>query len=296
MATIIFHFNGISINIQATMNQTFEQILLKFENKAKMSIKNLLFIYNGQLINNYKLSIEQIANSIDKQRKTIDILVYENKLYYLNEKNDFEKEKISIKEKINQILYKYLGDRTYLKDKINNWKDAILQECNILFLKYQNYITFVSLVIFNKSIKQSNYFLDWTFIAGETTQILGIDFISDKIEAKLTIGMFLKERERTKKDLTKALNLAEKEFLNLAEGRTYDTFHDKFFPLFVNSMENEILADYKYSLFYSYVLLNKYTQYSKGFIIVNKNKEDYYLSKEINAGESILYLLFGKAQ
>jgi len=133
-------------------------------------------------------------------------------------------------------------------------------------------------------------------MAGKTTQILDIDFISDKIEAKLTIGMFLKERERTKKDLTKALNLAEKEFLNLAEGRTFDTFHDKFYPLFVNSMENEILADYKYSLFYFYVLLNKYTQYSKGFIIVNKNKEDYYLSKEINAGESILYLLFGKAQ
>ena len=39
--------------------------------------------------------------------------------------------------------------------------------------------------------------------------------------------MFLKERKRTKKDLTKALNLAEKEFLNLVEGRTYDTFHDK---------------------------------------------------------------------
>ena len=58
------------------MNQTFEQILLKFESKAKISIKNLLFIYNGQLINNYKLSIEQIANSIDKQRKIIDIFIY----------------------------------------------------------------------------------------------------------------------------------------------------------------------------------------------------------------------------
>ena len=91
------------------MNQTFEQILLKFESKAKMSIKNLLFIYNGQLINNYKLSIEQIANSIDKQRKTIDILVSENISNNSIEKNDFEKEKISIKEKINQILYKYLG-------------------------------------------------------------------------------------------------------------------------------------------------------------------------------------------
>ena len=154
----------------------------------------------------------------------------------------------------------------------------------------------MSLVIFNKSIKQSNYFLDWTFIAGETTQILDIDFISDKIVAKLTIGMFLKERERTKKDLTKALNLAEKEFLNLAEGRTYDTFRVNYFKMFENTLENEILHEYKYSLFYFYVLLNKYTQYSKGFIIVNKNKEDYYLSKEINAGESILYLLFGKAQ
>ena len=296
MATIIFHFNGISINIQATMNQTFEQILLKFESKAKMSIKNLLFIYNGQLINNYKLSIEQIANSIDKQRKIIDILAYENKSYYLNEKNDFEKEKISIKEKINQILYKYLGDRTYLKDKINNWKDAILNECKIFFLKYQNYITFVSLVIFNKSIKQSKYFLDWAFIAGETTQIIDVYFNSDNIKAQINVGMFLKERERTKKDLTKALNLAEKEFLNLAEGRTFDTFHDKYFKMFENTLENEILTEYKYSLFYFNVLLNKYTQYSKGFIIVNKNKEDYYLSKEINAGESILYLLFGKAQ
>ena len=199
MATIIFHFNGISINIQATMNQTFEQILLKFESKAKMSIKNLLFIYNGQLINNYKLSIEQIANSIDKQRKIIDILAYENKSYYLNEKNDFEKEKISIKEKINQILYKYLGDRTYLEDKINNWKDAILNECNILFIKYHNYITFVSLVIFNGSIKQSRYEITRIFTSGKTTQKIQIYFKSDNIKAELIIGMFLKEKKRKKK-------------------------------------------------------------------------------------------------
>ena len=199
MATIIFHFNGISINIQATMNQTFEQILLKFESKAKMSIKNLLFIYNGQLINNYKLSIEQIANSIDKQRKIIDILVSENTSNNSIEKNDFEKEKISIKEKINQILYKYLGDRTYLKDKINNWKDAILNECNILFIKYHNYITFVSLVIFNGSIKQSRYEITRIFTSGKTTQKIQIYFKSDNIKAELIIGMFLKEKKRKKK-------------------------------------------------------------------------------------------------
>ena len=92
------------------------------------------------------------------------------------EKNDFEKEKISIKEKINQILYKYLGDRTYLEDKINNWKDAILNEYNIFFLKYQNYITFVNLIIFNKSIQQSKYERNRNFISGKTTQIIDVYF------------------------------------------------------------------------------------------------------------------------
>ena len=125
---------------------------------------------------------------------------------------------------------------------------------------------------------------------------MGVYFKSDNIKAELIIGMFLKEKKRKKKDLTEALILAEKEFLNLAEGRTYDTFYDKYFKMFENTLKNEILPEYQYSLLSYYVLLNKYTQYSKGFIIVNKNKEDYYLSKEINAGESILYLLFGKAQ
>ena len=64
-------------------------------------------------------------------------------------------------------------------------------------------------------------------MSGKTTQIIDVYFNSDNIKAQINVGMFLKERKRTKKDLTKALNLAEKEFLNLAEGRTYDTFHDK---------------------------------------------------------------------
>ena len=66
--------------------------------------------------------------------------------------------------------------------------------------------------------------------------------------------------------------------------------------MFENTLENEILSNHKYSLFYFYELSNDYNQSSKGFIIVNKNKDDYYISKTINAGESKLYLLFGKAQ
>ena len=133
-------------------------------------------------------------------------------------------------------------------------------------------------------------------MAGNTTQIVEINFNSDKIEAQIVLSMFLKDRKRTAKDLTEALNLAEKEFLNLAEGRTFETFYEKFYKMFENTLENEILSNHKYSLFYFYELSNDYNQSSKGFIIVNKNKDDYYISKTINAGESKLYLLFGKAQ
>ncbi len=125
---------------------------------------------------------------------------------------------------MNFILSKYLVDRTFLKDKINNWRDAILNECNNFFLKYPNYITFVSLVINNKSLNKAKYYYNYTVMAGNTTQVIEVNFKSDKIEAEMIISMFLKERSRTPKDLTEAFYLAEKEFLNLAEGRTFETF------------------------------------------------------------------------
>ena len=144
----------------------------------------------------------------------MDVLVYENYLNNQNFQSDFENERIIIRGKINFILSKYLEDRTYLKDKINNWRDAILNECNNFLLKYPNYITFVNLSINNKSINKSKYYPHYTLMAGKTTQIVEINFNSDKIEAQIVLSMFLKDRKRTAKDLTEALNLAEKEFSN----------------------------------------------------------------------------------
>ena len=157
----------------------------------------------------------------------MDVLVYENYLNNSNYQSDFNKERIIIREKINFILSKYLEDRTFLKDKINNWRDAILNECNNFLLKYPNYITFVNLSINNKSINKSKYYSHSTLMAGKTTQIIEINFNSNKIEAQIVLSMFLKERKRTPKDLTEALNLSEKEFLNLAEGRTFEIFYEK---------------------------------------------------------------------
>ena len=83
------------------------------------------------------MTFQQVANNIDKSRNIIDVLTYEKEL---NNQDDFEKERIIIREKMNFILSKYLEDRTFLKDKINNWRDAILKESNNFFLKYPNYI------------------------------------------------------------------------------------------------------------------------------------------------------------
>ena len=41
-----------------------------------------------------------------------------------------------LKEKINTILSKYLEDRKYIKNKVDNWRDAILKDCEKLFTNY----------------------------------------------------------------------------------------------------------------------------------------------------------------
>ena len=292
MSTVIFHFNGNKISVQCKANDTFEKISQNFAGKTNKKAENLLFIYNGSYIEK-KLTFEQLANNIDKSRNIIDVLTYEKEL---KNQDDFEKERNTIKDKMNFILSKYLEDRTFLKDKVNNWRDAILNECNNFFLKYPNYITFVSLVINNKSLNKAKYYSSFDVIKGKTTQVVEVNFKSDKMEAQMIISMFLKERSRTPKDLTEAFKLTEKEFLNLAEGRTFEKFYEKFYKMFEDTLINEILPNYKYSLFYFYQLSNEFNQSSNGFLMVNKNKDDYYLSKTINAGNAILYLLFGKAQ
>ena len=43
-----------------------------------------------------------------------------------------------MKDKLNSILDKYLGDRKYVKDKIDNWRDAIMKESEFMFMQYKD--------------------------------------------------------------------------------------------------------------------------------------------------------------
>ena len=74
---IIFTYNGVNTTIKCTKVQKFKDISKKFKNKAKAENKLLFYMYNGSNIKNDELTFDKIANSEDKRRNKMNILVYE---------------------------------------------------------------------------------------------------------------------------------------------------------------------------------------------------------------------------
>ena len=74
---IIFTYNGANTIIQSEKNKTFKDIYIIFKNKAKVEEKLLYYMYNGTNIQNNELTLDEIANSEDKIRNKMNILVNE---------------------------------------------------------------------------------------------------------------------------------------------------------------------------------------------------------------------------
>ena len=75
MAKVIFSFNGIQTIIQCLKEDKMKNICNKYVSKINININSLIFIYGGNKIN-YEISFQEQANSIDKERNEINILVY----------------------------------------------------------------------------------------------------------------------------------------------------------------------------------------------------------------------------
>ena len=86
---ISFTFNGINTNIQCTKDIKFKDILKKFRYKIKGEEKSLFFMYNGTYIKNEELTFNEIANSEDKKRNKMNILVNEIEEDEQNHKKEF---------------------------------------------------------------------------------------------------------------------------------------------------------------------------------------------------------------
>ena len=156
MSLAIFNFNGTQTTIQCTNNQKMKDICQKFATKAQINFEKLFFIYGGNIISDFELSFEKIANSIDLKNNKINILAYEQ--VDCNEKklNEMEKNKKlteenvrdiikeDLKKKGQELLYKHLDGRNYKEDKVDLWIKIILDEYEkYLKEKYSSYYFFI---------------------------------------------------------------------------------------------------------------------------------------------------------
>ena len=179
-----------------------------------------------------------------------------------------------------------------MENKVDNWRDAILKEVEKLFLNYKDYKTFVNLII-QKVIDESDFERTWNSFSAEKS--FNVAFKSKIIKGKAFIEMYKKNIKRVKKDIKNEFDEIEKEFLNLAEGRKYDIFKDKYYKMFEDKFD-DIFNKKTKNLCYFYQLNNKFYKGSWGYIIVNKSEDDYFLKKIIPTEEISLYLVLANVQ
>ena len=82
MAKAEFQYKGIITTIQCQEDQKISEIFNNFENKSNINESQINYSYNGRIItsNDKNLIFNQLANSLDKERKKICVLAYDNNI------------------------------------------------------------------------------------------------------------------------------------------------------------------------------------------------------------------------
>ena len=147
MSKAIFTYNGRETVIQCSKEDKMETICNKYVSKIDININSLLFIYSGNTIN-FELSFKDQANTIDRERNVMNILVYKQddngmKCPKCGERINIDKFDAQIKFHLNQ------------NELLNELKNEIeiLNDCNEIS-KIKSKIRVVSLII--KSLIEEN--------------------------------------------------------------------------------------------------------------------------------------------
>ena len=166
-----------------------------------------------------------------------------------------------------------------------------MKECELIFLNYKEYITFINLEIHDKSIKES--LTRWYYHSWRCDYEFGIELKTKKIYWYIRIFIFNKNKIEEKKDLIKTLEEIEMLFINVAIGKEYQVFISEYKNIFQNKIENEILNQLSNHKFCFCDFWNQYAKGCMSCIIINKEKDDYLISKFIKEGETSLYVALG---
>ena len=153
-AKVIFNFEGVGVTIQCLKEEeSMKDICQKYVNKIDKNINSLIFLYGGNQLN-FNLNFNQQANSLDKERNIMKILVYKNEDNECVCPKCGEKIKFNT-EKIDEIILSINN----IKDTINGTKYSIdnvikISTDNIVNIQLKN----VNLVLntLNEDIKKIN--------------------------------------------------------------------------------------------------------------------------------------------
>ena len=131
MTKVVFLHEGQKIDIQCDENDKLETIIQRFCEKVQKNKDNLLFLYGGQFVQKNSTFIN-LANSLDKTRKTISIIVTEkeedNNALLLKENKEL-KEKLN---KANKTIEEQKTEINELKYKITMIKSEGMNQINSL--------------------------------------------------------------------------------------------------------------------------------------------------------------------
>lgn len=105
MAEVEFYYEGSSTFIQCSLNEKMKNIIQKFKNKALKSGDKIIFLYGGSQIKG-ELSFEEQANTIDKQRKKMTIIVNKDNI----KPSNLKKSKYIICPKCQEIAFMEIKD------------------------------------------------------------------------------------------------------------------------------------------------------------------------------------------
>ena len=132
MANIEFSYNGQDINIQCNENDKLEKIIQYFCTKSQKPKGQLHFLYGGQIITNYNLTFNELANSFDKTRKKLSILVIDN---YFNNASLNQNENKELKEKLDKANKTILEQKREIQDlkyQMNLYENENINQINDL--------------------------------------------------------------------------------------------------------------------------------------------------------------------
>jgi surface protein len=89
MTEVEFNYNGIATTIQCNRNDKMIDICQKFESKSQLKEKTIFYLYGGKEIKiNNTITFDELANTNDKERNKMNILVVEMNCSFIQNKED----------------------------------------------------------------------------------------------------------------------------------------------------------------------------------------------------------------